>query len=67
MENGQVGSTQEVLENFILKFKNYAFHINLMQMIIESFDVIIGMDWLSSHHINILCYEKAVHLPLPNG
>lgn len=33
-------------------------------MIIRSFDVIIGMDWLSSHLAEIMCYEKAVHLTL---
>ena len=36
-------------------------------MPISSFDVIIGMDWLSSHRAEILCHEKAIRLPLPNG
>ncbi|GKA55500.1 putative reverse transcriptase domain-containing protein, partial [Tanacetum coccineum] len=31
-----------------------------------SFDVIIGMDWLSYHRAVIDCYEKIVHIPLPN-
>ena len=38
-----------------------------MPMPIGSFDVIIGMDWLSSHRAEILCHEKAIRLPLPNG
>nr|GEX52523.1 reverse transcriptase domain-containing protein [Tanacetum cinerariifolium] len=33
----------------------------------ESFDVIVGMDWLSYHHGVIVCYEKIVRIPLPNG
>lgn len=66
MDNGQFGSTQEVLENSILMLNNHAFHVNLMLTIIRSFNVVVGMDWLSSHHAEILCFEKPVCLPLTN-
>ncbi|GKA46148.1 putative reverse transcriptase domain-containing protein [Tanacetum coccineum] len=29
-----------------------------------SFNVIIGMDWLSKYHAKILCDEKVVHIPI---
>nr|GEW30990.1 retrotransposon protein, putative, Ty3-gypsy subclass [Tanacetum cinerariifolium] len=29
-----------------------------------SFDVVIGMDWLSKYHANIICDEKFVHIPI---
>nr|GEW67884.1 putative reverse transcriptase domain-containing protein [Tanacetum cinerariifolium] len=29
-----------------------------------SFDVIIGMDWLSKYHAKIICDEKVVHIPI---
>lgn len=45
MANGESGSTQEVLENYILTLNNQAFHFNLMPMTIGSFYVIVGMDW----------------------
>ncbi|GJV37562.1 putative reverse transcriptase domain-containing protein [Tanacetum coccineum] len=32
-----------------------------------SFDVIVGMDWLSYHHAAIVYYEKIVRVLLPNG
>nr|GEX21291.1 putative reverse transcriptase domain-containing protein [Tanacetum cinerariifolium] len=32
----------------------------------SSFDVVIGMDWLSKNHAKILCDEKVVHIPI-NG
>nr|GEV93442.1 putative reverse transcriptase domain-containing protein [Tanacetum cinerariifolium] len=32
----------------------------------ESFDMIIGMDWLSNHKAKIICHEKVVRIPLPN-
>ncbi|GKF48578.1 hypothetical protein Tco_0141829, partial [Tanacetum coccineum] len=28
---------------------------------------IIGMDWLSNHKAEIICHEKVVRIPLPNG
>ncbi|GJX53254.1 putative reverse transcriptase domain-containing protein [Tanacetum coccineum] len=34
---------------------------------IESFDVIIGMDWLSNYKAEIICHEKVVRIPLPDG
>ncbi|GKD47159.1 hypothetical protein Tco_1271804, partial [Tanacetum coccineum] len=32
-----------------------------------SFDVIVGMDWLSKHKAEIICHEKVVRIPLRNG
>ncbi|GJT17975.1 putative reverse transcriptase domain-containing protein [Tanacetum coccineum] len=29
-----------------------------------SFDVVIGMDWLSKYHARIICDEKVVHIPI---
>ncbi|GJX61731.1 putative reverse transcriptase domain-containing protein [Tanacetum coccineum] len=33
----------------------------------ESFDVIIGMDWLSRHRAEIVCHERVVRIPLLHG
>nr|GEY09005.1 hypothetical protein [Tanacetum cinerariifolium] len=33
----------------------------------ESFDVIIGMDWLSNHKVEIIYHEKVVRIPLLDG
>nr|GFB07137.1 putative reverse transcriptase domain-containing protein [Tanacetum cinerariifolium]GFB07173.1 putative reverse transcriptase domain-containing protein [Tanacetum cinerariifolium] len=35
--------------------------------VVRSFDVIIGMDWLSYHQAVIDCYKKIVRIPLSNG
>ncbi|GJV57458.1 putative reverse transcriptase domain-containing protein [Tanacetum coccineum] len=32
-----------------------------------SFDVIVGMDWLSRHKAVIVCHEKVVRIPMANG
>ncbi|KAI3790531.1 hypothetical protein L2E82_03636 [Cichorium intybus] len=65
--NGQIESTLEILTKCLLTLNNHIFHIDLMPITIGSFDVIIGMDWLSSHRADVLCYEKAIRLPLPNN
>ncbi|GKE84958.1 hypothetical protein Tco_1558700 [Tanacetum coccineum] len=35
-----------------------------MPIKLGSFDVVIGMDWLSKYHGKILCDEKVVHIPI---
>ncbi|GKD26453.1 putative reverse transcriptase domain-containing protein [Tanacetum coccineum] len=35
-----------------------------MPIKLGSFDVIIGMDWLSKYHAKILCDEKVIHIPI---
>nr|GEU31144.1 hypothetical protein [Tanacetum cinerariifolium] len=40
------------------------FEIDLMPIKLGSFDVVIGMDWLSKNHAKILCDEKVVHIPI---
>ncbi|GJY63186.1 putative reverse transcriptase domain-containing protein [Tanacetum coccineum] len=35
-----------------------------MSIKLGSFDVIIGMDWLSKYHARIICDEKVVHIPI---
>ncbi|GJW34232.1 hypothetical protein Tco_0054264 [Tanacetum coccineum] len=37
-----------------------------MPIKLGSFDVVIGMDWLSKYHARIICDEKVVHIPI-NG
>ncbi|XP_071708512.1 uncharacterized protein [Rutidosis leptorrhynchoides] len=41
--------------------------IDLIPVELGSFDVIIGMDWLSKNHADIACAEKAIRIPLANG
>ncbi|GJR32803.1 hypothetical protein Tco_1109035 [Tanacetum coccineum] len=35
-----------------------------MPIKLGSFDVVIGMDWLSKYHAKILCDDKFVHIPI---
>ncbi|GJW43121.1 putative reverse transcriptase domain-containing protein [Tanacetum coccineum] len=44
----------------------HPFNIDLMPVELGSFDVIIGMDWLSRYHAMIVCDEKVVRIPYGN-
>nr|GEY26108.1 putative reverse transcriptase domain-containing protein [Tanacetum cinerariifolium] len=45
-------------------FAKPTIQIDLMPIKLGSFDVVIGMDWLSKNHAKILCDEKVVHIPI---
>ncbi|KAJ0813928.1 putative transcription factor interactor and regulator CCHC(Zn) family [Helianthus annuus] len=56
-----------VLRNCQLNLNEHIFPIDLTPMQLGSFDVIVGMDWLSKHHAEIVCSEKIVRVPLSTG
>ncbi|GKC05985.1 putative reverse transcriptase domain-containing protein [Tanacetum coccineum] len=66
MADGNLVSTNTVIKGCTLTLLNQPFKINLMPIKLGSFDVVIGMDWLSKYHAKILCDEKVVHIPI-NG
>ncbi|GKC65079.1 putative reverse transcriptase domain-containing protein [Tanacetum coccineum] len=66
MADGNLVSTNTVIQGCTLTLLNQPFEIDLMPIKLGSFDVVIGMDWLSKYHAKILCDEKVVHIPI-NG
>ncbi|GKB81871.1 putative reverse transcriptase domain-containing protein [Tanacetum coccineum] len=62
--DGKVVSTNNVLIGCTLNLLNRSFPIDLMVIELGSFDIIIGMDWLSRYDAAILCGEKKVRIPL---
>ncbi|GJW03297.1 putative reverse transcriptase domain-containing protein [Tanacetum coccineum] len=46
-------------------FVKPTFQIDLMSIKLDSFDVVIDMDWLFKYHARIICDEKLVHIPTP--
>ncbi|GKA03644.1 putative reverse transcriptase domain-containing protein [Tanacetum coccineum] len=55
-----------IIRGCTLNFLDHPFNINLMPIELGSFDVIIGMDWLSKYHALIDCAEKIVRIPWGN-
>ncbi|GKB77533.1 putative reverse transcriptase domain-containing protein [Tanacetum coccineum] len=66
MADGNLVSTNTVFKGCTLTLLDQPFKIDLMPIKLGSFDVVIGMDWLSKYHAKILCDEKVVHIPI-NG
>ncbi|GJU21271.1 putative reverse transcriptase domain-containing protein [Tanacetum coccineum] len=66
MADGNLVSTNTIIQGCTLTLLNQPFKIDLMPIKLGSFDVIIGMDWLSKYHARIICDEKVVHIPI-NG
>nr|GEY08480.1 reverse transcriptase domain-containing protein [Tanacetum cinerariifolium] len=64
MADENLVSTNTVIKGATLTLLNQPFEIDLMPIKLGSFDVVIGMDWLSKHHAKILCDEKVVHIPI---
>ncbi|GKE27702.1 putative reverse transcriptase domain-containing protein, partial [Tanacetum coccineum] len=49
-----------IIRGCTLNFLNHPFNINLLPVELGSFNIIIGMDWLSKYHAVIDCAEKIV-------
>ncbi|GJW97573.1 putative reverse transcriptase domain-containing protein [Tanacetum coccineum] len=64
MANGNLVGTNTVIQVCTLILLNQPFEIDLMPIKLVSFDVVIGMDWLSKYHARIICDEKVVHIPI---
>ncbi|GJU50285.1 putative reverse transcriptase domain-containing protein [Tanacetum coccineum] len=62
MADGNLISTNTVIKGATLTLLNQPFEIDLMPIKLGSFDVVIGMDWLSKYHARIICDEKVVHI-----
>ncbi|GKC84738.1 putative reverse transcriptase domain-containing protein, partial [Tanacetum coccineum] len=66
MDDGNLVSTNTIIQGCTLTMLNQSFKIDLMPIKLGSFDIVIGMDWLSKYHAKILCDKKVVHIPIDN-
>ncbi|GJR73797.1 putative nucleotidyltransferase, ribonuclease H [Tanacetum coccineum] len=66
MADENLVSTNTVIQGATLTLLNQPFKIDLMPIKLGSFDVVIGMVWLSKYHARIICDEKVIHIPI-NG
>ncbi|GKB95257.1 putative reverse transcriptase domain-containing protein [Tanacetum coccineum] len=64
MADGNLISTNTVIQGATLTLLNQPFEIDLMPIKLVSFDVVTGMDWLSKYHARIICDENVVHIPI---
>ncbi|GJW39891.1 putative reverse transcriptase domain-containing protein [Tanacetum coccineum] len=62
----QLVEIDKVIKGCKLEIEGHFFDIDLIPFRHGSFDVIIGMNWLSNHKAEIICHEKVVRIPLPD-
>ncbi|GJZ83199.1 putative reverse transcriptase domain-containing protein [Tanacetum coccineum] len=65
--SGQLVEIDKVIKGCKLEIEGHVFDIDLIPFGHGSFDVIIGMDWLSNYKAEIICHEKVVRIPLSDG
>ncbi|GJV52775.1 putative reverse transcriptase domain-containing protein [Tanacetum coccineum] len=65
--SGQLVEIDKVIKGCRLEIEGHVFDIDLIPFGHGSFDVIIGMNWLSNYKAEIIYHEKMVRIPLPDG
>ncbi|GJY50515.1 putative reverse transcriptase domain-containing protein [Tanacetum coccineum] len=63
--SGQLVEIDKVIKGCKLEIEGHMFDINLIPFRSGSFDVIIGMDWLSNQKAEIICHEKLILEAIP--
>ena len=64
---GDVIVTRKVYRRCPLEVQGWIFLVDLMELPFFGFDIILGMDWLSTHHAIVDCEMKRVRLRLADG
>ncbi|GJV51180.1 putative reverse transcriptase domain-containing protein [Tanacetum coccineum] len=64
--NQAVLETNKIVHGCRLELEGHTFIIDLIPFGHDSFDVIVGMDWLSKLRAKIVCFEKILQIPLSN-
>ncbi|KAD2805506.1 hypothetical protein E3N88_38883 [Mikania micrantha] len=65
--NGKTIMMNSIILGCELRLNDHPFIIDLIPMTLGSFEVVVGMDWLSKNNAEIVCWEKLSRIPLPSG
>ncbi|GJZ37508.1 reverse transcriptase domain-containing protein [Tanacetum coccineum] len=65
--NGKKEEVDRIFRGCRLELGDSIFPIDLIPLGQGSFDVIVGMDWLSNQKAVIVCHEKIVRIPVEEG
>nr|GFC09044.1 reverse transcriptase domain-containing protein [Tanacetum cinerariifolium] len=66
-KRGNLVEIDKVIKSCKLEIEGHVFDIDLIPFGHGSFDVIIGMDWLSDHKADIIDHKKVMMIPLLDG
>ncbi|GJT82757.1 putative reverse transcriptase domain-containing protein [Tanacetum coccineum] len=66
LADGRLIGVDAILRGYTLNFLNHTFNLDLIPVELESFDVIIRMDWLTKYRAVIIYDEILVRVPFDN-
>ncbi|KAJ0946758.1 putative nucleotidyltransferase, Ribonuclease H [Helianthus annuus] len=67
LANGKLVEANEVIRGCVIELGEHEFTLDLLPVELGSFDVVVGIDWLSSNQAEIVCHEKIIRVPMANG
>jgi hypothetical protein len=67
LANGGIVEASTIVSGCALNLYDHLVPIDLMPVELGSFDVVVGMDWLSANRAEIICGDKVVKIPLTGG
>ncbi|KAI3798882.1 hypothetical protein L1987_34166 [Smallanthus sonchifolius] len=65
--DGYSVSCDTIIRDCTLNLNDHDFSINLIPMALGGFDIIVGMDWMTKHHAEVVYFDKYIHIPLDSG
>ncbi|GJZ70027.1 putative reverse transcriptase domain-containing protein [Tanacetum coccineum] len=60
LADGRIAGSDTIIRGCTLNLLDHPFNIDMMPIELGSFDVIIGVDWLSKHHDVTVCDKKNI-------
>ncbi|XP_076908882.1 uncharacterized protein LOC143565936 [Bidens hawaiensis] len=67
LPNGKLIETSEVVHECNILLEKHKFPIDILPVGLVSFDIVVGMDWLSKNGAEIVCSKNLVCLPTPTS
>ncbi|XP_071740018.1 uncharacterized protein [Rutidosis leptorrhynchoides] len=67
MVNGKSVKVDRIYKKCNMSLANKTFKVDLLPVELRSFDVVLGMDWLSPMKVGIQCFDKTINIPLETG
>ncbi|XP_071739658.1 uncharacterized protein [Rutidosis leptorrhynchoides] len=65
--NGNLISADKVYCGCTLTLAGMSFKIDVIPIKLRSFNLVVGMDWLAENRADIVCYQKAIRIPVIEG
>ncbi|XP_076945186.1 uncharacterized protein LOC143616156 [Bidens hawaiensis] len=67
LANGKTVQANTIIRDSTLTFDDHSLNIDLIPFKLGSFDLVVGMDWLSRNQAEVVCADKLIRIPLPSG